>query len=215
MEEAVAVRRAASDATADVTPDELREIIDDYVQDGSTVPGVVAYSSARRTGESEPTNLVDRAAGVQLIYDGLRLTRELAQEDPWCRDGDRNAADLAIIAADVLVARGFHMLARTDAAQAAVGVVRAFGRDQTEREVVDTRGAADIDRNLERDVLELALEVGTTATPGSPPVNVSATATEMAPETPGFESAAGFFDRHHEQISSLIIDSGRPLNRND
>lgn len=215
MEEAVAVRRAASDATADVTPDELRETIDEFVQDGSAVPGVVAYSSARRTGEAEPTDLLDRAAGVQLIYDGLRLTRELAQEDPWCGETDRDAADLAIIAADVLVARGFHMLARTEAAEAAVSVVRAFGRDQTEREVVDVRGATDIDRNLERDILELALLVGTTATQRAPTENVSALATEMAPETPGFESAAGFFDRHHEQLPSLIIDSGRPLNRND
>ncbi|WP_231753996.1 hypothetical protein [Natronomonas sp. CBA1123] len=133
MEEAAAVRRAASESVADVAPEELRRTIDEYVADGSVVPGVLTLLSARAVTDEHPEDLVEQAAGVQLIYDGLRLTRDLAQDDPW-NGGDRDAANMAILAADVLVARGFYLLARTDAAEDAVGVVRAFGRDQTVRE---------------------------------------------------------------------------------
>jgi hypothetical protein len=75
-----------------------------------------------------------RAAGVQLIYDGLRVTRTLAAEEPWDDPNrDRTEADMAILAADVLVARGFHLLARTECAARAVGTVRRFGRDQAQQ----------------------------------------------------------------------------------
>ncbi|MFB6312205.1 MAG: hypothetical protein ABEH64_13610, partial [Salinirussus sp.] len=73
--------------------------------------------------------------------------------------GDGDTADLEILAADVMVARGFYLLARTDAAGDAVGVVRSFGRDQTARRET---GDPAIDRNLEADVLELAVVAGAT-----------------------------------------------------
>jgi hypothetical protein len=137
--------------------------------------------------------VAERGAGVLLIYSGLRLTRSLAQDPPWERapltDGagrpadatdaadpaarpedvpgrdaeDLTDADMAILVADILVARGFYLLARTEAAEDAVGTVQAFGRDQTNRR---TTGDASLDRELEGDVFELAVVAGTTAVGG-------------------------------------------------
>lgn len=229
MEEAAAVRRAASEATADVVPEELRATIDEYVAEGSVVPGVLTLLSARSVAGDDPEGLARQAAGVQLIYDGLRLTRELAQDNPWGdlaaagspadRDvadrTDRDGADMAILAADVLVSRGFYLLARTEAAEDAVAVVRAFGHDQTDREVADEAAAADLDRNLETDVLELAVTTGVAAAGGRLD-DADGLATDFAPERAGFAPADAFFDDgRRERLSSLTIDSGRALNRND
>jgi len=169
MEEAAAVRRAALDATEDVEPAALRERIATQLDGGSMVPGVLTILTARAFSDGasvavansdgslvEP--VAERAAGVQLIYDGLRLTRQLSQEEPWT-NGQKDAGDLAILVADVLVSRGFYLLARSEAADAAVATVRAFGRDQSVRRETDDPS---LDRNLEADVLELAVVTGAT-----------------------------------------------------
>lgn len=163
MEEAAAVRRVAIASVDDVEPVRLREDLRTVIDDGSMVPGVLTVLTARAGGKDAdadaddiPEGVAERAAGVQLIYDGLRLTRHLAHEEPW-RDGDREAADMEVLAADVLVARGFYLLARTEAAGDAVEVVRSFGRDQTDRRTED---APELDANLEADVLELAVVAG-------------------------------------------------------
>ena len=226
MEEAAAVRRAASEATADVAPQRLRETIDEYVADVSAVPGVLTLLIARAVAGEDPDGLAPQAAGVQLIYDGLRLTRELAQGNPWRyrTDGtapdadeqaDREDADMAILAADVLVSRGFYLLARTDAAEDAVGVVRAFGRDQTDREDAEADRAEALDRNLEVDVLELAVTTGVGAAGGDTDA-AEGLAADFAPDGARFAPAETFFDDgRRNRLASLSIDSGRPLNRND
>jgi hypothetical protein len=226
MEEAAAVRRAASTATADVEPEELRETIEAHVADGSVVPGVVTLLSARATAGDGPEDLADQAAGVQLIYDGLRLTREIVRSNPWrepaavAADGNGTDpavedADLAVLAADVLVSRGFYLLARTAAAADAVGVVRAFGRDQTDRETAATDRAADLDRRLEADILELAVTTGVTAAGGSAD-DAASIAAEIAPNGPRFDAVEQFFDdARRDRIGRLSPDGGRPLNRND
>jgi hypothetical protein len=175
MDDAVRVRDAAQEAVEDVEPDRLREVLFERLSDAPMTPAVLALLSARapETGvDTDADGLAERAAGVQLIYEGLRLTRTLAHEEPWTRiaDGDVTgdiAADLDVLAADVFVSRGFYLLARTDAAGRAVDVVRAFGRDQTLR-----RGeGADVDsldRNLESDVFALAVVAGTTAVGATP-----------------------------------------------
>lgn len=166
MEESAAVRRATDETVRDVVPDALREDISTFVADGSVVPGALTLLTADLFGGEEADHesvdgLVERGVGVQLIYDGLRLTRELVSAEPWTRGGDEKAeADMEILAADVMVSRGFYLLARTDAATAAVEVVRSFGRDQTDRRET---GDASLDRNLERDVLELAVLAGASA----------------------------------------------------
>ena len=220
MEEAAAVRRAASEATADVVPEALRETIDDYVADDSVVPGVLTLLSARVVTGEDLDGLTEQAAGVQLIYDGLRLTRHIVQSNPWAEAGvaaerNREEADMAILAADVLVSRGFYLLARTEAAEDAVAVVRAFGRDQTECEDATGDRATSLDRRLETDVLELAVTTGVTAAGGRTD-DAAGLAAEFAPDGPRFDAVNAFFDdARRDRIAALSVDGGRALNRND
>lgn len=210
----MAVRRAALEAIEDVEPVPLREAIEAHVERGSAVPGVLTLYGVRAVAEgSSPIAdgngtlteaVATRAAGVQLIFDGLRLTRELAHEEPWVA-GDADVADLSILAADVLVARGFYLLARTEAADAAVGVVRAFGRDQTVRRET---GDAGLDRNLEADVLDLAVVAGATVAGGTASPRLREYAADLA-ETP-FPVAEVFFAEHADvdALATVAAESG-------
>ncbi|MGB9930705.1 DUF7114 family protein [Haloarcula amylolytica] len=179
MEEVAAVRRAALAAVDDVEPDRLHGRIDARLDDASLAPGVLTLVSADATSDP-PIDLADgvadRAAGVQLIYEGLSLTRQLAHDDPWV-NGDRDTADLDILIADILVSRGFYLLARTEAADAAVSVVRSFGHDQTVRRTTDDES---LDTALETDILELAVVAGVTAAGIRPTPTLREYATELA-----------------------------------
>jgi hypothetical protein len=228
MDEAAPVRRAAHDAVEDVEPAPLREHIESRLEAGSMVPGVLTILCVRALDDADEADtrgtladpVATRAAGVQLIYDGLRLTRDLARDEPWARaartdlvdadadDGDaddladttdRDAADLAILAADVLVARGFYLLARTEAADAAVGVVRSFGRDQTVRRSANDPG---LDRNLEADVLELAVVAGATLAGRGPTPGLREYAAGLANGHPFGEEAAFFPEAVTETLGS-------------
>ncbi|MDS0260042.1 hypothetical protein NDI56_11620 [Haloarcula sp. S1CR25-12] len=159
MEEVAAVRQAALASVDDIEPDRLRERITARLDDASFAPGVLTLVTATAVRGRSVDGDEDIAAGVQLIYEGLTLTRRLAHDDPWTT-GDRDAADLDILIADILVSRGFYLLARTDAAEAAVDVVRAFGRDQTE---LRSTGDTALDDALEVDICELAVVAGVTA----------------------------------------------------
>ncbi|RLM59854.1 hypothetical protein DVK02_03760 [Halobellus sp. Atlit-31R] len=189
MDDAVRVRDAAHEAVDDIEPDRLREVLFDRLSSAPMTPAVLALVSARapETGvETDTDGLAERAAGVQLIYEGLRLTRSLAHNEPWTRTDESDLsgdidADLDVLAADVLVSRGFYLLARTDAAGRAVDVVRAFGRDQTLRQ----GEGADVDvldRNLEADVFALAVVTGLTAAGETPPPALLDYVSELARE---------------------------------
>jgi hypothetical protein len=196
MDDAARARDAAREALADVEPEQLREALDSRIGDAAVTPGVLALVTARAVDpDVDLDDVADRAAGVQLIYEGLRLTRTVAREEPWVRaptaaDID---ADMEILAADVLVSRGFSLLACTDAARPAVDVVRAFGRDQTlrDREGTDAETAAELDRNLEVDALELAVVAGTTAVAGDPPEELLEYARDLAAGCDGEFPPAG------------------------
>jgi len=186
MDDAARAREAAHEALADVEPEQLREALEERILDAAVTPGVLALVTARAVDpDVDPDEVVDRAAGVQLIYEGLRLTRTLAHEEPWVTAPTRESdidADMDVLTADVLVSRGFSLLACTEAAGAAVEVVRAFGRDQTlrDREGTDLAAATALDRNLEVDALELAVVAGTTAVGGDPPEELLTYARELA-----------------------------------
>ncbi|MDF9747574.1 DUF7114 family protein [Natrinema salsiterrestre] len=237
MENADSCRRAAAEAVADVEPSQLHDYIEATLERASMVPGTLTLESAAmmaaegrvseddryadsesgteggqepvddETRDHELDGVVTHAAGVQLIYEGLRLTRSLSHEEPWtASDADAGDGDLAILAADILVARGFYLLARTDAAGKAVRTVQSFGRDQTRRTElaagdrdletpssdrdadtetaagVDTDGTdpASIDANLERDVLELAVLTGAVAVGTTPSPRLLAIAERLA-----------------------------------
>jgi hypothetical protein len=216
MDDAVRARDAAREALDDIEPDRLRVVLFDRLGDASMTPAVLTMLSARALDSGiDADGLAERAAGVQLIYEGLRLTRTLAHGEPWVTTDENDTdADLDIIAADVLVSRGFYLLARTDAADRAVEVVRAFGRDQTLR---DQKGAdvAALDRNLEADIFTLAVVAGTTAVGGQAPPALLEYATELAtqcddPDANCLKPASNAFtDATTERIASLsATDSG-------
>ena len=282
MEEVAAVRRTALDAVGDVEPGRLRERIRGRIEDGSMAPGVLTLLSARAAferGADAPTDLsadsfpdppadsfpedpvAKRGAGVQLIYEGLRLTRSLSQDPPWERgderdpeydreddpggepastdggdvtldggatatdpavegvvdpdvaDADAEDADMAILVADVMVARGFYLLARTEAAGTAVRTVQSFGRDQTVRR---TTGDAALDRDLEADVFELAVVAGTTAVGGSASESLREYVTDLArtdgdAPTGALSLSDGLFSESTvETISGHLADGGVP-----
>jgi hypothetical protein len=189
MDDAVRARRAAREALTDVGPDRLREVLDDRLADASMTPSVLTLVVARALDPTVDVDaVVERGAGVQLIYEGLRLTRSLVHEEPWAgADVDlesATAADLDILAADVLVSRGFYVLARTETAERAVDVVRAFGRDQTRRRAPGADRRA-LDRRLEADVLALALAAGTTAVGIAPGEDLLDYASDLAHEFDG------------------------------
>jgi len=217
MDDAARIRRAATDAVSDIEPRRLREEIDDALADASMAPGALVLLSARAVDDSVAAEPVaERGAGVQLIYEGLRLTRQLAHDEPWAEldPADHTEPNLAVLAADVLVSRGFYLLARTEAAGAAVDVVRAFGRDQTLRR--DAENARALDRSLETSVLELAVIAGTTAVdgvsadaaPARPRLMQVATELGRTTELPLAPAAELFGDGLDAFLSSTPSDGG-------
>jgi len=246
MEEVAAVRRAALDAVGDVEPDPLHDRIRDRLDDGSMAPGVLTLVSASAVprGDDEPDRspdaVAERGAGVQLIYEGLRLTRTLSQAPPWeggdgpsptdsadeltdggdvtlpggsetavpgpadgeVSEADLTDADMAILVADIMVARGFYLLARTEAAGEAVAVVQSFGRDQTTRR---TTGDESLDGNLEADVFELAVVAGTTAFGGTASADLREYVADLARTGGPLPMADGVFtDATVETISGYL-----------
>ncbi|MFW5900721.1 MAG: DUF7114 family protein [Halodesulfurarchaeum sp.] len=192
MQEAAVVRRAARDAVDDVGPDVLHDRIVDRLEESAMSAGALTLQCAhavlerRSTGSAQTVveqpddPLADavgtRAVGVQLIYEGLDLTRALAQDPPWLTDR-KDDGDLDVLIADILVARGFYLLARTEASDAAVATIRAFGRDQTVRRMTED---GSLDRNLEADIFELATIAGTTAVGGHASPQLQEYATSLA-----------------------------------
>jgi hypothetical protein len=220
MDDAVRARDAAREALDDIEPDRLRGVLFDRFDDTSMTPAVLTILSARALdsgidADADADGLAERAAGVQLIYEGLRLTRALAQDEPWVTTDENDTdADIDILAADVLVSRGFYLLARTDAADRAVEVVRAFGRDQTLRDREDA-DVATLDRNLEADIFALAVVAGTTAVGGQAPPALLEYAAELArecddPDADCLKPASNAFsETTTERIASLsAADSG-------
>ena len=182
MDDAARVRDAAREALADIEPPRLRDALYDRLDDASMAPAVFSLLCARALGSGVDVDaLAERAAGVQLIYEGLRLTRTLAHDEPWTTaDLETDLeADLEMLAASVLVSRGFYVLARTEAADHAVETVRAFGRDQTHRREPGADAAA-LDRGLESSVFVLAAIAGATAVDVDPPTPLVEYATTLA-----------------------------------
>ena len=234
MEGASQVRRAAREAVGETDPERLRTRIFETLDAGSMVPGVLVLLSARvaasngTDGRDERERsrferasaadrdeaLAKRAAGVQLIYEGLALTRTLASEEPWSDPGrDRTAADIEILAADVLVARGFYLLARTECAERAVETVRRFGRNHTRRRDSDADTGTgpgsdrdlDDDRGLEADALDLAVRCGVSAVGRDVPTELDSFAADLVQSTS--EEEGGGFPAAEDFLSASVADS--------
>jgi hypothetical protein len=166
MDDEAWARDVAGEALADVEPTGLRDRAEDVLAHESSAPAVLTLVCARAVDpDVDRAAVAERAAGVQLIYDGLGLTRRLAEDEPWTDPTlDSDQADLDVLVADVLVARGFYLLARTEAADRAVETVRAFGRDQTARLQATDEDPEPASAQLEESVFVMAAVAGTTAT---------------------------------------------------
>ncbi|MGA9402007.1 DUF7114 family protein [Haladaptatus sp.] len=201
MEEAVRARGAAREAIEDITPAHLRDHIDGLLESSTVVPGVVTLLSARAVESGAKRGDVEaRAAGVQLIYEGLGLTRTLARDEPWNGEQPCIESNIAVLAADVMVSRGFSLLARTEAADTAVRTVKSFGRDQTERRT---------EHALETDVFELAMVAGTTAAGHEVPTGIRRYAEQLATSVANRNSTELLFDEAVDMLTKL---SGRHPN---
>lgn len=178
MEEADRARTAARDAVRDVEPSDLQRAMVERLSDCSAVPGALVFFAADATSGHTDDGLAERAAGVLLVYEGLALTRELVAAVPWTADGDDadTPADLDVLAADVLVAKGFRLLARTEAADAAVRTVREFGRERTDIQA----GRESSTRSLEASVFDLAVVAGASASTTDVPLSLRQYAVGLA-----------------------------------
>lgn len=197
MDTAARARDVTRDAVTDIMPDRLRDVIDTRLQTVSMTPAVLTLLSAQATDrDANRAELDRRAAGVQLIYDGLKLTRTLARAPPWDQTPQKaEKADIDVLAADVLVARGFSLLARTEAAGKAVETVRAFGRDETNYSLGREHPKLD-GRTLEADVFELAIIAGVSATGAELPSGIRPFAVELATS----------FDRSLPDVPALLSE---------
>lgn len=180
MDETAHTRAAFQEGINDITPMALRSRLEDVLAAASMTPGALAVLTATTLEESvEPERAANRGAGVQMSYEGLRLSRELIHTDPWT-NGDRDRADLNAVAAEVLVARGFEYLAHTGVAMDVVDAVRQFGTDQTYRET-DPEPEA-LDRELEADFVRIGLKAGIDIALDSIPETAGTVADELADE---------------------------------
>lgn len=181
MDETAHARAAFRDGIGDITPEALRVRLGGILETASMTPGALTVLTATSLeGSMEGESAARRGAGVQMSYEGLRLSRDLIRTDPWT-GGDPSEGDLNAIAAEVLVARGFEYLAHTAVAGDVVAAVRRFGRDQTRREE-PSADRAELDRGLETDFVRIAVEAGADLALRSVPEEIESLAEELAVE---------------------------------
>lgn len=231
MDEAAKCRRAAREAVRDIDPPELRNAIETALENDSMMPGALTLVTARAAtaDDLDVDTIAERAAGVQLIYEGLSSIRNLAATEPWADvpeddeaaepgeiDDALTESNVAVLAADVAVSRGFYLLARTDAAGKAVETVRAFGRDQT---LAGDDGLTD--GSLEVDVLELAVIAGATSVGADPTQELLSRAAELARDAGApFPPAEGHLPEPAEfdgdvDVRAGATDGGTPTTATD
>jgi hypothetical protein len=178
MDDSVELRDAASETLQDIDPPSLRETLQQRIEQCWLVPGELTVLAARKAGVDEVSaGLQNRAVAVQLVYEGLALTRRLVHEEPWlAEETDAERGDIDIIAADILVARGAYLLARTEAVDKGVEIIQEFGRNQTDRP------KGDPGRELEADIFELAAVAGSTTEADEPPAPIMAWSRDLGEE---------------------------------
>lgn len=210
MDETAQARAAFREGIGDIAPDALRSRLEDVLESASMTPGALTLLTATTLDESTDLNTASRrGAGVQMSYEGLRVSRDLIHTDPWS-NGDRDDGDMDAVAAEVLVARGFEYLAHTGVALDVVEAVRHFGRDQTHRETASDPAA--LDRRLEADFVRIAVRAGADVALGEVPEAVDAVADELADEfgtvpLPEPEAALGGVD---ERLSTAVPSPDTP-----
>lgn len=162
MDASARTREAALLALAEIEPRTLNGELQDIITDASMVPALVAVRTAERlTGREGDQIAIDRGIGVQLSYEGLRLTRQLIREEEQYDVAGATDSYLSLVGAEVLVSRGFEDLAETPVAHQVIEIVQRFARNQT----IDYREGAvagSAGRSLEREAVSLAIAAGAT-----------------------------------------------------
>ncbi|MFO7926516.1 hypothetical protein [Natronomonas sp.] len=182
MDETAHARAAFREGIGDIVPDPLRRRLEGVLESASMTPGALTVLAATTLDDAADLDIAARrGAGVQMSYEGLRLSRDLIHTDPWA-NGDRTEGDLNAIAAEVLVARGFEYLAHTGVAMDVVEAVRQFGRDQTHRENATQAERTSLDRQLEAAFVRIAVRAGADVALGSIPDQIDGVADELAAE---------------------------------
>lgn len=182
MDEADRARIASRDAVEDVESVPLGDEIHRIIDLASMTPGALTILTARELGgDDAEAAAAKRAAGVQLSYEGLRLTRQLVREQTRWDESDRTDSYVALLVAEVMVSRGFFHLAHTEVAPTAIDIVQRFSRNQLlEREL----GATDdeLEASLEVDVIKLGIEAGATLVSEEVPPFLAEFGEELAAE---------------------------------
>lgn len=180
MDETAHARAAFREGIDDIEPDALRSRLEGVLEVASMTPGALTVLTATVLDESADREIASRrGAGVQMSYEGLRVSRDLIRADPWS-NGEQAEGDMNAIAAEVLVARGFEYLAHTGVAMDVVEAVRHFGRDQTLRETAADPAA--LDTQLEAEFIQIAVKAGADVALTSIPETVINVAEELAEE---------------------------------
>lgn len=182
MDVASEVRQSALRTLAEIEPEELARELQDVVAETSMLPGVITVLTAEAAGGPQAASRAHRrAVGVQLSYEGLRLTRELIREEERYDVEDPTESYLSLVAGEVMVARGFSELAETAVAGDAIDIVQRFSRNQTH----EYRTAGESFRSLEHDVVVLAVAAGATLVQDVVPPGLDANAKRLAANLDG------------------------------
>jgi hypothetical protein len=184
MEEAPRVREALRESLREVDPDPFRARLERTLEGRPLTPGVL---TVRTASAIDPTAATDaaahRAAGVQLTYEGLRLTRRLVETEPWPPAGEGDP-DVDVVAAEVLVAKGLNQLAHTGVRGRVVEIIRRFGRIHSRP--LDGEGTdVSVDAgepSLEADFVVLAIAAGADLAAQTVPPGLIEYARELAAE---------------------------------
>jgi hypothetical protein len=203
MDEVGAIADALERSLEEVEPAPFHSRVTAAVGERPLLPGVLTVRVARTV---EPTadiqTAATRGAGVQLCYEGLELTRAVLRNRAWESEGGTEYQQ-DLLVAEVLVSRGFHLLARTGVVTDAVAIVQRFGRTQT---ALDDLGHRHEEAPLEVDVLELAVNAGVDLVMDGVPASVRAHSGDIASELLDYPlpdpDAVGAVDGHLDALAA-------------
>lgn len=200
------VSEALRCSIADIEPRSFNEHLHGLLDDRPLTPACATLATGRAIDSTaDAARLAELGAGVQLVYEGLRQTRRLIAEASWLNHDRTTQADIDVLAAEVLVARGFNVLADTGTVTDAVALMHRFGQQRAyERAGSDAHGFA----TLEADIIELAVDTGADAVLSTVPPPVSSVGADLADRLdtdpmPAPEQALDGFEREVEQVHHL------------
>ena len=160
----------------DVEPPAFRQRLHTALADITLTPAVITVRTARALEPSiDLETCARRATGVQLTYEGLRLTRSILREERWDSSATHSYY-LDLLAAAVILSRGYYYIADTGVAKQSVEAARRFGRHQM---YVQT-GDPDATYSLEADFVAIAVNAGADLVVQTVPPSITAYGENLA-----------------------------------